>query len=61
LPIVDEVAGDKLPFDRDAGEDPAAVALGRKGGLKGGKARAKRMTPGAKRGCPEGCTGTLAH
>jgi hypothetical protein len=29
----------------DDGKDPAAVALGRKGGLKGGKARAKNMTP----------------
>jgi len=29
----------------DAGKDPAAVALGRKGGLKGGKARAAKMTP----------------
>ena len=27
------------------GKDPAAVALGRKGGLKGGKARAKKLTP----------------
>lgn len=26
-------------------KDPAAVALGRKGGLKGGKARAEKMTP----------------
>ena len=26
-------------------KDPAAVALGRKGGLKGGKARAATMTP----------------
>jgi hypothetical protein len=26
------------------GKDPAAVALGRKGGLKGGKARAEKMT-----------------
>ena len=26
------------------GKDPAAVALGRKGGLKGGKARAASMT-----------------
>lgn len=26
-------------------KDPAAVALGRKGGLKGGKARAANMTP----------------
>jgi hypothetical protein len=43
--IVDEVAGDKPPFDPDAGKDPAAVALGRKGGLKGGKARAEKLTP----------------
>jgi len=28
----------------DTGKDPAAVALGRKGGLKGGKARAASMT-----------------
>lgn len=26
-------------------KDPAAVALGRRGGLRGGKARAERMTP----------------
>ena len=26
-------------------KDPAAVALGRKGGLKGGPARAAKMTP----------------
>lgn len=26
------------------GKDPAAVALGRKGGLKGGKARADKLT-----------------
>lgn len=42
--LVDEVAGDVPPFDPDAGKDPAAVALGRKGGLKGGKARASKMT-----------------
>lgn len=29
----------------DDGKDPAAVALGRKGGLKGGKARASKLTP----------------
>jgi hypothetical protein len=28
----------------DVGKDPAAVALGRKGGLKGGNARAAKMT-----------------
>ena len=29
----------------DDGKDPAAVALGRKGGLKGGRARAAALTP----------------
>lgn len=28
----------------DDGKDPAAVALGRKGGLKGGRARAAKLT-----------------
>lgn len=43
--IVQAVSGetppDRAPTD---GKDPAAVALGRKGGLKGGKARAAKMT-----------------
>lgn len=30
--------------EEESGKDPAAVALGRKGGLKGGKARAAKMT-----------------
>jgi hypothetical protein len=30
--------------DATTGKDPAAVALGRKGGLKGGKARAKSLS-----------------
>lgn len=34
---------DEQPADDD--KDPAAVALGRKGGLKGGKARAAKLTP----------------
>ena len=42
--ILDQITGD---VDRvDAPEkDPAAVALGRRGGLKGGAARAKALTP----------------
>ena len=43
--LVDEATGEAPPFDPDEGKDPAAVALGRKGGLKGGKARAEKMTP----------------
>jgi hypothetical protein len=31
---------DREPTPVEQGKDPAAVALGRKGGLKGGKARA---------------------
>jgi hypothetical protein len=42
--IVDEATGEAEKVDPDAGKDPAAVALGRKGGLKGGKARAAKMT-----------------
>jgi len=36
---------DREPTPEEQGKDPAAVALGRKGGLKGGKARAASMTP----------------
>jgi len=32
----------------DTGKNAAAVELGRKGGLKGGKARAESMTPEAR-------------
>lgn len=42
--LVDEATGEAPKFDPDEGKDPAAVALGRKGGLKGGKARAAKMT-----------------
>jgi hypothetical protein len=42
--LVGEATGDSPVADPDAGKDPAAVALGRKGGLKGGKARAANMT-----------------
>ena len=35
---------DRPPTPEEQGKDPAAVALGRKGGLKGGKARAASMT-----------------
>lgn len=46
--IVDLVTGDpgerKARTPEDTGKNPAAVALGRLGGLKGGKARAKSLT-----------------
>ena len=48
ISIVEAVTGETLvekPAPKpDDGKDPAAVALGRKGGLKGGKARAAKMT-----------------
>jgi len=34
-----------LPPDSNEGKDPAAVSLGRRGGLKGGRARADKLTP----------------
>jgi hypothetical protein len=43
--IVDLATGEAADTDPDEGKDPAAVALGRKGGQKGGKARAESMTP----------------
>jgi hypothetical protein len=47
--VVEQAIGEKLdgsPLpDPHAGKNPAAVALGRLGGQKGGKARAKNLTP----------------
>lgn len=45
--IVAEATAEGNPEDEapNDGKDPAAVALGRRGGLKGGKARAAKMTP----------------
>lgn len=43
--IVDLATGEAEEPKPDDGKNPAAVALGRKGGLKGGKARAAKMTP----------------
>lgn len=42
--VRDATDDDKTDRDDD-GKDPAAVALGRKGGLIGGKARAAKLTP----------------
>ena len=50
--IVQAIAGEKPaapvepPADR---KNPAAVALGRLGGLKGGAARAKKLSPAKRR------------
>jgi hypothetical protein len=47
--VVEQAIGEHLdgtPLeDPNAGKNPAAVSLGRKGGLKGGKARAAKLSP----------------
>ncbi len=45
--IVDLATRDEPLPDPDEGKDPAAVALGRKGGQKGGKARGETQSSGA--------------
>lgn len=42
--IVDEVTQESTEIPDD-GKDPAAVSLGRRGGLKGGNARAAKLSP----------------
>lgn len=42
--IVQQLTGQIPKANPDEGKNPAAVALGRLGGLKGGKARAKSMS-----------------
>jgi hypothetical protein len=48
LRVVEEVTKDKETLEVEAvsieGKNPNAVALGRLGGLKGGKARAEKLT-----------------
>ena len=48
--IVEEATADE-PEQTDAkpAKDPLAVELGRRGGLKGGKARAEKLTPEQRR------------
>ncbi len=44
--IVAEATGEKKPSEPETStKNPAAVALGRLGGLKGGKARAEKLSP----------------
>jgi hypothetical protein len=42
--IVDVATGSKTDASPDTGKDPLAVELGRRGGIKGGKARAKKLS-----------------
>jgi len=43
--ILEQATGEPKPKPEDANKNPAAVALGHLGGLKGGKARANSLTP----------------
>lgn len=43
--IVQQSTGEGEPALPEDTRDPAAVSLGRRGGLKGGKARAEKLTP----------------
>jgi hypothetical protein len=43
--IVEEATADEEVQEEKPAKDPAAVELGRRGGLKGGKARAEKLTP----------------
>jgi hypothetical protein len=43
--IVGDATGDAPQPEPNDGKDPAAVSLGRRGGLKGGKARAAKLSP----------------
>jgi hypothetical protein len=43
--IVENVTGEGDHTEPPSKKDAAAVALGRKGGLKGGKARAAKLSP----------------
>jgi len=48
--LVDEATGQTPPEPKPEREkNPAAVALGRLGGLKGGKARAEKLSPDRRR------------
>jgi hypothetical protein len=43
--IATGAVSDREPTPEEQGKDPAAVALGKRGGAKGGRMRASRLTP----------------
>jgi hypothetical protein len=47
--IATGAASDRASTPEEQGKDPAAVSLGRRGGLKGGKSRAASLTPEKRR------------
>lgn len=48
-PDVAAKQAEQVEAEREAAKDPAAVALGRKGGLKGGAARQAQLSPEERR------------
>jgi len=51
--IADIATGEVEDVKTDDGKNPAAVALGRKGGLKGGKARSEALSPSERKAIAE--------
>lgn len=49
IDIASRVLRRTIAFSEEPTKDPIAVELGRRGGLKGGKARAAKMTPEERR------------
>ncbi len=47
--IVQDAVSEEPKKEPESGKNPHAVALGRMGGLKGGKARADKLTPEQRR------------
>jgi len=43
--LIVDIASGQVPDEIEDGKDPAAVELGRRGGLEGGKRRAEKLTP----------------
>lgn len=43
--LITDIATGEAEEEGNDGKDPAAVSLGRRGGLKGGKARAASLSP----------------
>ncbi len=52
--IADITTGEEKPIEsKETTKNPAAVELGRLGGLKGGKARAEKLTPEQRKAIAE--------
>jgi hypothetical protein len=47
--LIVDIATGQIDDSEDDGKDPIAVELGRRGGLKGGKARASSLSPSQRK------------